>query len=42
MAGSSREGRWELALRVQAALSLAAKKEVDSRVYVFVSCLEDS
>ena len=40
MAKSSKEGRNELALRVQAALSLATKKEAASLVNIFVSCLE--
>jgi nucleoid DNA-binding protein len=42
MAKSSREGREELARRVQAALSLATKKEAESLVDIFVSCLEDT
>ena len=37
-----KEGRDELALRVEAALSLATKKEADSLVNVFVCCLEDT
>ena len=32
----------ELALRVQAALNLATRKEADYLVNVFVSCLEDT
>lgn len=32
----------ELALRVQAALNLATRKEADCLVNVFVSCLEDT
>ena len=42
MAKSSMEGREELALRVQAALSLATKKEAACLLSVFVSCLEDT
>ena len=42
MAKSSREGREALALRVQAVLSLATKKEADCIINVFVSCLEDT
>ena len=42
MAKSSKEGRNELALRVQAALSLATKKEAACLLSVFVSCLEDT
>jgi nucleoid DNA-binding protein len=42
MAKSSREGREELVMRVQAALNLATKKEADCLVNVFVSCLEDT
>jgi nucleoid DNA-binding protein len=40
MAKSSKEGRNELALRVQAALSLATKKEAACLVNVFFCCLE--
>jgi len=40
MAKSSKEGREELTLRVQAALSLATKKEAECLMNVFVSCLE--
>jgi nucleoid DNA-binding protein len=42
MAKSSREGREELILRVQATLKLAAKKEAERFVSTFVSCLEDT
>jgi nucleoid DNA-binding protein len=42
MAKSSREGREELVQRVQAALSLATKKEAELLVNIFVSCLEDT
>jgi nucleoid DNA-binding protein len=42
MAKSSREGREELVMRVQAALSLATKKEADYFVNAVVSCLEDT
>ena len=42
MSKSSREGREELVMRVQAALSLVTKKEADCLVNVFVSCLEDT
>jgi nucleoid DNA-binding protein len=39
---SSKKGREELDLRVQAALNLATKKEAASLANVFVSCLEDT
>ena len=42
MAKSSKEGRNELALRVQAALSIPTKKEAACLVNVFVACLEDT
>ena len=42
MATKARAGMEELALRVQAALSLATRKEADCLVNVFVSCLEDT
>jgi len=42
VAKSSREGRGELVLRVQAALSLATKREAELLVSIFVSCLEDT
>jgi hypothetical protein len=42
MAKSSREGRDELALRLQAALNLATKKEAAYLVNVVVFCLEDT
>jgi nucleoid DNA-binding protein len=42
MAKSSKGGSIELALRVQAALSLATKREAAYLVNVFVSCLEDT
>jgi nucleoid DNA-binding protein len=42
MAKSSREGREELTLRVQAALTLATKAQAQSLVSVFVSYLEDT
>ena len=42
MAKSSREGREELVMRVQAALNLATKKEAADLADVFVSCLEDT
>ena len=42
MTTKARAGMDELALRVQAALNLATKKEADSLVNVFVSCLEDT
>jgi nucleoid DNA-binding protein len=42
MVKSAREGREELVMRVQAALKLATKKEAESLVSVFVSCLEDT
>jgi nucleoid DNA-binding protein len=42
MAKSSREGREELVMRVQAVLSLAMKKEAEGLVNVFISCLEDT
>ncbi len=40
MAKSSKEGREELTLRVQAALSTATKKEAECLMNVFVSCME--
>jgi nucleoid DNA-binding protein len=39
---SSREGREELVMRVQAALNLATKKEATDIASVLVSCLEDT
>jgi len=42
MAKSSKEGREELALRIQAALNLATKKEAAYLANVLVSCLEDT
>ena len=42
MAKSSREGREELAMRVQAALNLVTRKEADHLVNAVVSCLEDT
>ncbi len=42
MAKSSREGREELVIRIQAALGLATKKEAEYLVNIFVSCLEDT
>ncbi len=42
MAKSSREGREEFVWRIQAALSLATKKEAEGLLNVFVSCLEDT
>jgi nucleoid DNA-binding protein len=42
MAKSSREGREELVQRVQAALSLATKKEAAYLVNILVSCVEDT
>jgi len=42
MTTKARAGMEELALRVQAALNLATKKEADCLVNVFVSCLEDT
>jgi nucleoid DNA-binding protein len=42
MTTKARAGMEELALRVQAALSLATKKEAACLVNVFVSCLEDT
>lgn len=42
MAKSSKEGREELAMRVQAALSLATKKEASDLANVLVTCLEDT
>lgn len=42
MAKSSKEGREELALRVQVGLSLATKKEAECLLSVFISCLEDT
>ncbi len=42
MATKARAGIEELALRVQAALSLATKKEAECLVNVFVTCLEDT
>ena len=42
MAKSSKEGREELALRIQAALNLATKKEAAYLLSIFVSCLEDT
>ncbi|HEY1253422.1 MAG TPA: HU family DNA-binding protein [Terracidiphilus sp.] len=42
MAKSSREGREELVMRVQAALNLATKKEASDLANVIVSCLEDT
>ena len=42
MAKKARTGMEELALRVQAALNLATRKEADCLVNVFVSCLENT
>ena len=42
MAKSSREGREELVMRVQAALNLATKKEAETLSTSLVSCLEDT
>ena len=42
MTTKARAGMEELALRVQAALSLATKKEAAGLVNIFVSCLEDT
>ena len=42
MTTKARAGMEELVLRVQVALSLATKKEAESLVNVFVSCLEDT
>lgn len=42
MTTKARAGMEELALRVQAALNLATRKEADCLVNVFVSCLEDT
>jgi nucleoid DNA-binding protein len=42
MVKSSREGREELVMRVQAALCLATKKEASDLANVVISCLEDT
>ena len=42
MTTKARAGMDELALRVQAGLNLATRKEADCLVNVFVSCLEDT
>jgi nucleoid DNA-binding protein len=42
MAKSSKAGREELVMRVQAALNLATKKEATDLANVLVSCLEDT
>jgi nucleoid DNA-binding protein len=42
MTTKARAGMEELALRIQAALNLATKKEAECLVKVFVSCLEDT
>ena len=42
MTTKARAGMEELAMRVQAALSLASKKEAEVLVNTFVSCLEDT
>src|ERR1035437_698007 len=42
MAKSSREGREELVMRVQAALNLATKKDAAELANVLVSCLENT
>ena len=42
MTTKARAGMDELVVRVQAALSLATKKEADCLVNVFVTCLEDT
>ena len=42
MTTKARAGMEELAMRVQAALSLATKKEAEVLVNTFVSCLEDT
>lgn len=42
MAKSSKEGREELVVQVQARLKLATKKEADSLVNVFITSLEDT
>jgi nucleoid DNA-binding protein len=42
MAKSSREGREELVMRVQAALNLATKKEASDLTNILVACLEDT
>jgi nucleoid DNA-binding protein len=41
MAKSSREGREELVMRIQAVLNLASKKEAANFANIIVSCLED-
>ena len=42
MAKSAREGREELVMRIQAALSLATRKEAERLMSTFISCLEDT
>lgn len=42
MATKARAGMEELAMRVQATLSLATKKEAEYLVNVFISCLENT
>jgi nucleoid DNA-binding protein len=42
MTTKARIGMEELVMRIQAALSLATKKEAEVLVNVFVSCLEDT
>ena len=42
MTTKARAGMEELTLRVQAALRLATKKEAESLVNIFVSCLEET
>ena len=41
MAKTAREGREELVMRVQVALSLATRKEAERLISTFISCLED-
>ena len=42
MAKTAREGREELVMRVQVALSLATRKEAEQLMNTFISCLEDT
>jgi nucleoid DNA-binding protein len=42
MAISARRGHDELALRIQAALGLATRKEAEKLLRIFVTCLEDT
>jgi len=42
MVKTAREGREELVMRVQVALSVATRKEAEQLMNTFISCLEDT